>query len=183
MADNNEKDHKTVDTDAQPEAGAKDEAKDGDVADTSEKDGKAEKDAKGDKKATGGKPAKTGKRRGKVRAPSPAGRAYIQASFNNTILSFTDHSGKVLTWGSPGTAGFKGTRKSTPYAATLASQQAAERAKAAGLKSVDVYVRGVGSGRDAAIRALQNSGIAITSLQDLTPTPHNGVRAKKPRRV
>lgn len=127
--------------------------------------------------------AKPTKRRGKVRAPSPNGRAYVQASFNNTILSFTDQAGKVLAWGSPGTAGFKGTRKSTPYAATLASQQAAEKAKQAGLKSVDVFVRGVGSGRDAAIRALQNSGMAITSIQDLTPTPHNGVRAKKPRRV
>jgi small subunit ribosomal protein S11 len=107
----------------------------------------------------------------------------VQATFNNTILSFTDHNGKVLTWGSPGTAGFKGTRKSTPYAATLAAQQAAEKAKAAGLKTVEVYVRGVGSGRDAAVRALQNSGLAITALNDLTPTPHNGVRAKKPRRV
>ncbi len=133
-------------------------------------------------KATTAKPSKGGKKR-KVKAPSESGRVYVQATFNNTILSFTDHTGKVLTWGSPGTAGFKGTRKSTPYAATLAAQQAAERAKAAGLKTVDVYVRGVGSGRDAAVRALQNSGLAITSLQDLTPTPHNGVRAKKPRRV
>ena len=138
--------------------------------------------AKASAKATTGKASKGGKKR-KIKAPSEAGRAYIQATFNNTILSFTDHTGKVLTWGSPGTAGFKGTRKSTPYAATLAAQQAAERAKAAGLKSLEVYVRGVGSGRDAAVRALQNSGMAITSLQDLTPTPHNGVRAKKPRRV
>lgn len=145
---------------------------------------KAEKKAKADKKSTGGKPAKSpGGKRKKIKAPSESGRAYVQATFNNTILSFTDHNGKVLTWGSPGTAGFKGTRKSTPYAATLAAQQAAERAKAAGLKTIDVYVRGVGSGRDAAVRALQNSGLSIASLQDLTPTPHNGVRAKKPRRV
>lgn len=142
----------------------------------------AEPKAKAAKSGAAGKPAKGGKRR-KVKAPSEAGRVYIQATFNNTILSFTDHAGKVLTWGSPGTAGFKGTRKSTPYAATLASQQAAERAKAAGLKTVEVFIRGVGSGRDAAVRALQNSGLAITSIQDLTPTPHNGVRAKKPRRV
>ena len=154
---------------------ADDQTKPAEGADTP----KAEKVAKTSAKATTGK---GGKKR-KIKAPSEAGRVYVQATFNNTILSFTDHSGKVLTWGSPGTAGFKGTRKSTPYAATLASQQAAERAKAAGLKTVEVFVRGVGSGRDAAVRALQNSGLAITSLQDLTPTPHNGVRAKKPRRV
>ncbi|MEX2043495.1 MAG: 30S ribosomal protein S11 [Patescibacteria group bacterium] len=118
-----------------------------------------------------------------MKAPSEQGRVYIQATFNNTIVSFTDASGKVLTWGSPGTAGFKGTRKSTPYAATLATQQAAERAKQAGLRTVSVFVRGVGSGRDAAVRALQASGLNVTQLKDMTPIPHNGVRAKKPRRV
>ena len=108
--------------------------------------------AKDSTKKSGGSKPKPGAKRRKVRAPSAAGRAYIQATFNNTIMSFTDHTGKVLTWSSPGTAGFKGTRKSTPYAATLAAQQAADRAKQAGLKSVDVFVRGVGSGRAAAIR-------------------------------
>ncbi|HEY8109167.1 MAG TPA: 30S ribosomal protein S11 [Patescibacteria group bacterium] len=126
---------------------------------------------------------KTGGRKKKIKAPSEQGRVYIQATFNNTIVSFTDASGKVLTWGSPGTAGFKGTRKSTPFAATTATQQAAERAKQAGLRSVNVFVRGVGSGRDAAIRAIQASGLNVTQLKDLTPIPHNGVRAKKPRRV
>lgn len=131
---------------------------------------------------TGKGPAK-GVRKRKIKAPSEQGKVYIQATFNNTIVSFTDTSGKVLTWGSPGSAGFKGTRKSTPYAATLATQQAAEKAKQAGLRSVAVFVRGVGSGRDAAIRALQASGLNVTQLKDMTPIPHNGVRAKKPRRV
>lgn len=119
----------------------------------------------------------------KVRASSDKGRVYVQATFNNTVVSFTDQSGNVLTWGSAGTAGFKGSRKSTPYAATVSTQKAAEIAVAAGLKSVDVFVRGVGSGRDAAVRALQSSGLNVTSLKDMTPVPHNGVRAKKPRRV
>ena len=130
-----------------------------------------------------GKPAKAGGRKKKIKAPSEQGRAYVQATFNNTIVSFTDATGKVLTWGSPGTAGFKGTRKSTPYAATLATQKAAEQAKQAGLRTVSVFVRGVGSGRDAAIRAIQSSGLNVTQLKDMTPIPHNGVRAKKPRRV
>ena len=123
------------------------------------------------------------KKRKKVRASSDQGRVYVQATFNNTIVSFTDASGSVITWGSAGQAGFKGSRKSTPYAATLATQAAAETAKQAGLKTVDVFVRGVGSGRDAAVRALQAAGLTISSIKDMTPIPHNGVRAKKPRRV
>ncbi|MDZ4248356.1 MAG: 30S ribosomal protein S11 [Patescibacteria group bacterium] len=134
-------------------------------------------------KTSGKAAAKPGGRKKKVKAPSEQGRAYVQATFNNTIVSFTDATGKVLTWGSPGTAGFKGTRKSTPYAATLATQKAAEQAKQAGLRTVSVFVRGVGSGRDAAIRAIQSSGLNVTQLKDMTPIPHNGVRAKKPRRV
>lgn len=122
-------------------------------------------------------------KRRKIKASSDKGRVYVQATFNNTVVSFTDASGNVLTWGSAGTAGFKGSRKSTPYAATVSTQRAAEVAVQAGLKSVDVFVRGVGSGRDAAVRALQSSGLTISTLKDLTPTPHNGVRAKKPRRV
>lgn len=165
---------KAKDTDAKPTDKTDQAAKPADG-----KDGDAKPKA-GAAKATEGKPA--GKKR-KIKAPSEIGRVYVQATFNNTVLSFTDHEGHVLTWGSPGAAGFKGTRKSTPYAATIATQQAAERAKQTGLKTVDVFVRGVGSGRDAAVRALQNSGLSISSLQDLTPTPHNGVRAKKPRRV
>ena len=141
-------------------------------------------EAKPAKGKSAAKPAaKPGGRKKKIKAPSEQGRVYIQATFNNTIVSFTDATGKVLTWGSPGSAGFKGTRKSTPYAATLATQQAAERAKQAGLRTVNVFVRGVGSGRDAAIRAIQSSGLNVTQLKDMTPMPHNGVRAKKPRRV
>ena len=123
------------------------------------------------------------KKKKKLKVSSDKGRVYIQATFNNTVVSFTDQSGNVLTWGSAGAAGFKGSRKSTPYAATVSTQRAAEIAVQAGLKNVEVFVRGVGSGRDAAVRALQSSGLNITSLKDLTPIPHNGVRAKKPRRV
>jgi small subunit ribosomal protein S11 len=126
---------------------------------------------------------KTTTKKRKIRASSDRGRVYIQATFNNTVVSFTDQSGNVLTWGSAGTAGFKGSRKSTPYAATVSTQKAADVAVAAGLKNVDVFVRGVGSGRDAAVRALQSSGLTVLSLKDMTPIPHNGVRAKKPRRV
>ncbi len=125
----------------------------------------------------------TKKKRRKLKVTGDHGRVYVQATFNNTLVSFTDAGGNVISWGSPGVAGFKGSRKSTPYAATMATQPAAETAKSAGLKSVDVYVRGVGSGRDAAVRALQGSGLTISSIQDLTPIPHNGVRQKKPRRV
>lgn len=122
-------------------------------------------------------------RKRKVRLSGDQGRAYVQATFNNTVISFTDRTGNVIAWGSAGVAGFKGSRKSTPYAATTATQKAAETAKQAGLKTVEVLVRGVGSGRDAAVRALQSSGLTITVLKDVTPIPHNGVRAKKPRRV
>lgn len=128
------------------------------------------------------KPASS-KRKRKLRVTSDKGRVYVQATFNNTIISITDLQGNVLITGSSGAAGFKGTRKSTPYAATVATQQAAEQARQAGLKSVDVFVRGVGSGRDAAVRALHSSGISISLIQDLTPIPHNGTRPKKARRV
>lgn len=127
--------------------------------------------------------ASTPTKKRKIKLSSDQGRVYVQATFNNTITSLTDASGNVIAWGSAGAAGFKGSRKSTPYAATVSTQAAAETAKAAGLKSVEVFVRGVGSGRDAAIRALQSAGLNITLLKDLTPIAHNGVRAKKPRRV
>lgn len=119
----------------------------------------------------------------KLKAASDTGKVFVQATFNNTIVSFTDRGGNLLIQGSAGKAGFKGTRKSTPYAATVSTQAAAETAKQAGLKQVEVFVRGVGSGRDAAVRALSASGLTIILLKDLTPIPHNGVRAKKPRRV
>jgi small subunit ribosomal protein S11 len=113
----------------------------------------------------------------------PAGRAYIQSTFNNTLVTLTDPEGNVISWGSSGTAGFKGSRKGTPYAAQLAAQDAARKGIAQGLRQVDVFVKGPGSGREAAIRALQSSGLNITSIRDVTPIPHNGCRPPKKRRV
>lgn len=113
----------------------------------------------------------------------PTGRAYIQATFNNTIVTLTDPQGNVVAGSSSGAAGFKGSRKSTPYAAQMAATNAARRAMDAGMKQVDVYVKGPGSGREAAIRALQAAGLYITSIRDVTPVPHNGCRPPKRRRV
>jgi small subunit ribosomal protein S11 len=113
----------------------------------------------------------------------PAGRVYIQSTFNNTIVTLTDPEGNVIAWGSSGTAGFKGSRKGTPYAAQLAARDAARRAMEHGLRQVEVYVKGPGSGREAAIRSLQSSGLYITSIRDVTPIPHNGCRPPKRRRV
>ncbi|GAB1420964.1 30S ribosomal protein S11 [Anaerolineales bacterium] len=113
----------------------------------------------------------------------PYGQAHIFATFNNTIVSLTDQSGNVITWASAGTSGFKGSRKSTPYAARLAAQTASENAQQHGLKEVDVYVKGPGPGREAAIRAIQTSGVKVRSITDVTPVPHNGVRPPKKRRV
>jgi len=112
-----------------------------------------------------------------------SGRAYIQASYNNTIVSFTDASGNALTQCSAGQVGFKGPKKSTPYAAGVIVARAAEKAKPYGLKEVSVFVNGVGGGREAAIRAINANGINVLSIKDVTPIPHNGCRAKKPRRV
>ncbi len=111
------------------------------------------------------------------------GKAFIQSSFNNTIITLTDQKGAVIAWGSSGTAGFKGSRKGTPYAAQLAAQGAAQKAKDLGLRQVEVFVRGPGSGREAAIRAIQASGIMVTGIKDVTPVPHNGCRPRKRRRV
>ena len=125
---------------------------------------------------------RTGPRR-RERKLVPEGKAYIQSTFNNTVITLTDLKGDVIAWGSSGTAGFKGSRKGTPYAAQLAAQGAAQRAKEHGLRQVEVYIRGPGSGREAAIRALQASGISVTGIQDVTPVPHNGCRPRKRRRV
>lgn len=111
------------------------------------------------------------------------GRVYVHTSFNNTIITITDTAGRVLFWGSAGTTGFEGTRKSTPYAAAQAVRNVAERAKNSGMLKVDVFIKGPGLGRDASIRALKNSGLQILSLSDITPIPHNGRRLKKRRRV
>ncbi|MDO8669866.1 MAG: 30S ribosomal protein S11 [Dehalococcoidia bacterium] len=126
------------------------------------------------------KQARVRKRERKV---IPRGRAYIQSTFNNTIVTIADPNGNVLSWGSCGAAGFKGSRKSTPYAAQMAAENAAKRSMEYGLRQVDVFVKGPGSGREAAIRALQASGLLITTITDVTPIPHNGCRPPKRRRV
>jgi len=128
-------------------------------------------------------PGKRTRGRKRERKSVPAGRAYIQSTFNNTLVTLTDPEGNVISWGSSGTAGFKGSRKGTPYAAQLAAQDAARKGMGNGLRQVDVYVKGPGSGREAAIRALQGSGLNITSIRDVTPIPHNGCRPPKRRRV
>jgi len=119
----------------------------------------------------------------KVKKNIPYGQAHIHATFNNTIVSMTDQQGNVVTWASAGTAGFKGSRKSTPYAARMAAQQASESARDSGMQEVDVFVKGPGPGREAAIRAIQASGLRVRSIADETPVPHNGVRPPKKRRV
>ena len=111
------------------------------------------------------------------------GHAYIKSTFNNTIVSITDTTGAVISWASSGEVGFKGSRKSTPYAAQMAAEQAAKRAQEHGMKKVDVFVKGPGSGRETAIRSLQAAGLEVGSIQDVTPMAHNGARPAKRRRV
>jgi small subunit ribosomal protein S11 len=113
----------------------------------------------------------------------PRGQAHIQATFNNTIITIADPHGNTIGWASAGTAGFKGSRKSTPYAAQLAAQQAARVAQDNGMREVDIFVKGPGPGREAAIRSLQSAGLVVTSITDVTPIPHNGCRPPKRRRV
>jgi len=119
----------------------------------------------------------------KQRKNIPYGQAHIHATFNNTIVSMTDQTGNVVSWASAGTAGFKGSRKSTPYAARVAAQQASDTAREQGMQEVDVFVKGPGPGREAAIRSIQGSGLRVRSITDVTPIPHNGVRPPKRRRV
>jgi len=128
-------------------------------------------------------PKKRTKSRRRERKSVPAGRAYIQSTFNNTLVTLTDPEGNVIAWGSSGTAGFKGSRKGTPYAAQMAARDAARRAMEHGLRQIEVYVKGPGSGREAAIRSLQSAGLYITSIRDVTSVPHNGCRPPKKRRV
>jgi len=111
------------------------------------------------------------------------GKAYIQSTFNNTIITITDIRGNVIAWGSSGTAKFKGSRKGTPYAAHVAAQEAAQKAVTHGMKQVEVLIKGPGSGREAAIRALTAAGLSVTAIRDVTPVPHNGCRPPKRRRV
>ena len=111
------------------------------------------------------------------------GVAHIKSSFNNTIISFTDQGGNVISWASAGNVGFKGSRKSTPFAAQLAAEKAARAAQEHGLQKVDVFVKGPGSGRETAIRSLVAAGLEVAGIQDVTPVPHNGCRPRKRRRV
>ena len=129
------------------------------------------------------KKARAARARRRERKSVPRGQAYVQSSFNNTIVTLTDPQGNVLSWGSAGATGFKGSRKSTPYAAQITAEGAARRAMDHGLRQVDVFVKGPGAGREAAIRSLQAAGIQVTSISDVTPIPHNGCRAPKRRRV
>jgi len=122
------------------------------------------------------------KKKKKVKV-DPVGIAHVKASFNNTNITLTDQFGNVISWASAGMVGFKGSRKSTPFAATQAAQKAAEDAMALGLKTVQVRVKGPGSGREAAIRSLRAAGLEVTSIMDITPIPHNGCRPPKRRRV
>ncbi len=125
--------------------------------------------------------------RGRVRRRDrkniPRGSAYIQATFNNTIITLTDQAGNVVAWSSAGASGFKGSRKSTPYAAQVAAEGAARKAMEHGMRSVEVFVKGPGSGREMAIRSLQSAGLQVSSIADITPIPHNGCRPPKRRRV
>lgn len=112
-----------------------------------------------------------------------SGAAYIQATFNNTIITITDQTGNVVTWSSAGAHGFKGSRKGTPYAAQIAADVAAKKAMGFGMRQLDVYINGPGSGRESAIRALQAAGLEINLIKDVTPVPHNGTKPPKRRRV
>ena len=121
--------------------------------------------------------------RRRERKSVPVGRAYIQSTFNNTIVTLTDPQGNTIGWGSAGTVGFTGSRKSTAFAAQRAGEDAARKGMDNGLRQVEVFVRGPGSGREAAIRAIQGAGILVTTIKDVTPIPHNGCRPPKRRRV
>ncbi|MGQ9693668.1 MAG: 30S ribosomal protein S11 [Thermodesulfobacteriota bacterium] len=126
-------------------------------------------------KSTGG--------RKKEKRNIPHGIAHIQSTFNNTLVTITDANGNVITWASAGSVGFKGSRKSTPFAAQLAAEQAAKKAMEQGMKSIEVYIKGPGAGREAALRSLQAAGLRIDLIRDVTPIPHNGCRPPKRRRV
>lgn len=121
--------------------------------------------------------------RRRERKTVPVGRAYIQSTFNNTLITLTDPQGNVIAWSSAGTLGFSGSRKSTAFAAQRAGDNAARKGMEQGLRQVDAYVRGPGAGRESAIRALQSAGMLVTSIRDVTPVPHNGCRPPKRRRV
>jgi small subunit ribosomal protein S11 len=157
--------------------------------DAAPKDAK-DKDAAGAKDKKGGAPEgdaaaaeKAAPRKKRERRVVPRGAAHIKASFNNTIISISDPVGNIIAWSSAGASGWKGSRKSTPYAAQVAAENAARKAMDTGMKVVEVFVRGPGAGREAAIRALEATGLEVTAITDVTPIPHNGCRPPKRRRV
>lgn len=127
------------------------------------------------------KPKRTAKK--KVITPLSSGRAYIQATYNNTMVTIADNSGNVLGWSAAGVVGFKGPKKATPYAATVVVKDVAEKVAQYGIKELQVFVKGIGGGRESAIRALNASGFFVRAIKDVTPIPHNGCRPPKPRRV
>jgi small subunit ribosomal protein S11 len=127
------------------------------------------------------RPSPRGKKR--ERKNVPVGHAHIQSTFNNTIVTITDTTGNVISWGSAGLVGFKGSRKSTPYAAAQTADIAAKKAMEHGMRQIEVYVKGPGAGREQAIRSLQTAGLEVTAITDVTPIPHNGCRPPKRRRV
>ena len=124
-----------------------------------------------------------GSKKKKVKKNVPVGVAHISATFNNTIVTISDPVGNVVAWASAGSSGFKGSRKSTPFAAQVAGETVARKAREAGVRSVTVFVKGPGAGRESALRALHTSGLGITLIKDITPVPHNGCRPRKGRRV
>lgn len=129
------------------------------------------------------KPGKKASRQKREKKNIAKGVAHIQATFNNTIVTIADVSGNAISWATAGGMGFKGSRKSTPFAAQMAAEEAAKKAMEHGLRSIEVYVKGPGSGRESALRALQTAGLAVTLIKDVTPIPHNGCRPPKRRRV
>jgi small subunit ribosomal protein S11 len=133
--------------------------------------------------ADGEKVAEVKKKKKKIRRQILKGQAHVQCTYNNTLVTFSDMSGKVLAWSSAGSLGFKGAKKATPYAATQIVNAASEKVSKYGLREIDVFVKGVGSGREASIRALVNNDFDLQIIKDITPVPHNGCRPKKPRRV
>lgn len=129
------------------------------------------------------KPSRRSRGKKKEKKNIPVGVAHIQSTFNNTIVTISDPKGNTVAWSSSGTQGFKGSRKSTPYAAQMAAEDAARKAMENGMRTVEVFVKGPGSGREAALRALQSAGFSVTLIRDVTPIPHNGCRPPKRRRV
>ncbi len=129
------------------------------------------------------KPAATGIKKKKVKRNVPAGVVHIKASFNNTLITFTDVNGDVVAWSSSGSKGFKGSRKSTPFAAQMAAEEASRKAMDSGMRTVSVLVSGPGSGRESAVRAIAAAGMRVAMIKDVTPIPHNGCRPSKRRRV